>query len=343
MKSSEELMLLLELNNFDITKFKLKKQLEYEDSSNLDLYKYKKYSDLIISHYTFDKEHDYLHRNPLTYQADWGEDVKSLDQFYFTHPDLDGSFTLKEFLELKEFNEVSKESILYDILDTWVEEYREASITKMINLREMINLLPKKNRKYRKPSKGVLLLSILMASIGILLYKNPAVIQPKMFSFIGKFVEQLNQHLYDVPWYSFLGVIAILSIATYAILNRAFSRFIKDVKGEKSKHAQRTFTKWDNDMKKARLKQAGLLEDYVDLVIKPASKTFLDITSLIGPETLMDKFKAYVAMIERKYDWMRKHYSSFMFYLRLLFLFSFILNILFIGVGYALNVGWLNV
>jgi len=33
MKSSEELMLLLELNGYDVKKFKLRKQLEYEEQA----------------------------------------------------------------------------------------------------------------------------------------------------------------------------------------------------------------------------------------------------------------------------------------------------------------------
>ena len=67
MKKSEELMLLLELNGYDISKFKLKKQLEYEKTGNIDLYKHKRYADLLISHYSFSGEKDHLHRNPLTF------------------------------------------------------------------------------------------------------------------------------------------------------------------------------------------------------------------------------------------------------------------------------------
>ena len=89
MKPGEELMLLLELNDFDILKFKLRKQLEYEDSGNSDIYKHKKYSDLIISHYSFKENKDYFHRNPLSYETTWPRSVKSIDQFIFTHPDLD--------------------------------------------------------------------------------------------------------------------------------------------------------------------------------------------------------------------------------------------------------------
>ena len=149
-KSSEELMLLLELNGFDIKKFKLKKQLEYENTGNLQLYKHKKYADLIVCHYSFDEDYDYFHRNPLTYQDSWDKAVNSIDQFYIKHPDLEKEMTLNEFLNLKKFNAINRESILYDVLDNWVEEYREASITQMENLREMVKLLPKKSRKYKK-------------------------------------------------------------------------------------------------------------------------------------------------------------------------------------------------
>ena len=46
-------MLLLELNGYDVKKFKLRKQLEYEETGNMDLYKHKKFADLLISHYSY--------------------------------------------------------------------------------------------------------------------------------------------------------------------------------------------------------------------------------------------------------------------------------------------------
>ncbi len=344
MKPSEELMLLLELNNYDVEKFKLKMQVKYEETGNLDLYKFKKYADLIVSHYLYEENLDYFSRNPLTYRSDWGDDVVSMDQFKVKHTDiLEEEITLKEFLVLKEFNEVNKESILYDILDKWVEEYRESSIRSMENLRHMIIALPKKSRKYHKPSKIMFLLAILIAFVNMLLFKNPATLQPSFVSFISDFVVDWNQLLYDVPWYSLYGVFTILLFVLYAVLNNSFSRLIRDVRGEKNKYAVKTFDKWDNDMKNARLKQSGILEDYVDLVVKKPKKSKLELKTLIGPEILMDKFKNYVKMVEKKYDWMTKNYSRFMTYIRLLFLLAFLFNLGFIGVGFAIMRGLINV
>lgn len=344
MKASEELMLLLELNGFDIKKFKLKKQLEYEKNGNLELYKHKKYSDLIVCHYEFKEDTDFFHRNPLTYQDDWGKEVKSIDQFYVKHPDLDKEMTLQEFLLLKKFNEINRESIIYDVMDNWVEEYREASITQMENLREMVKLLPKKSKKYKKPSKLTFFVSILLAAIIMFLYKSPDALKPSFLGFLNFWVELVDQYvqlLYDVPWYSFLGNVAIFLMIGYAVLNNFMSLYIRDVRSEKNKHAEQTFDKWEQDMKDARLKQAGILEDYVDLVIKKPKKSELEVKSLIGPSKLLDKFKAYVQMVERRYDWMTKYYSTMIRLLRLEYLIAILVYISFFVVGFLMTRGWI--
>lgn len=341
MKPSEELMLLLELNGFDVLKFKLKKQLEYEKTGNMDLYRHKKFQQLLISHYNYEEDSNYVHRNPLTYRASWGKDIQSIDQFYVTHPDLEQEMTLKEFLLMEQFNDINRESILYDILDGWVEEYREASITQMENLRQMIQLLPKKSRKYKKPSKIIFLFSIIFALFGMFLFKSPETLKPSFLPFLGDMVDGYVILLYDVWWYALMGNIAIYMFIIYAVANNFFSRYMRDIRGEKSKHAEKTFDKWDQDMKDERLKQAGILEDYVDLVIKKPEKSMLDINTLVSPEILMDKFKAYVLMIERKYDIMTKYYKTFRLTLALFYIAAFLMFVAFFGVGFALTRGWI--
>jgi len=343
MKPSEELMLLLELNKFDIKKYKLKKQLEYEKTGNIDLYKHKTYADLVVSHYLFEENKDYFHRNPLTYREIWGDDVESIDQFYFKHPELDYEMTVREFMKLESFNEVQKESILYDIFDGWVEEYRDSSITQMENLREMIKLLPKKNKRHKKPGKLSMLFTIILIILLAFLYKNPDSLKPAFLTFTHNIVDGYNGMLYDVPWYSFLGMFTVILTAFYAVFNNFLGRFIRDVRSEKNKHAERTFDKWEVDMKNVRLEQSGLLEDYVDRIIKKPKKTYLEIKKVIGPEILMDKFKRYVTMVEFKYDWMTKNYSKLMKWLRRTLLLSLLFNVVFYVVGFALIRGWIGV
>ncbi len=339
MKKSEELMLLLELNGFDITKYKLKKQLEYEKTGNIDLYKYKKFSDLLMSHYSFQEQTDHFHRNPLTYKEDWGEEVKSIDQFYFRHPELDTEMTLKEFIQMEQFNEVQKESILYDVLDGWVEEYRESSITQMVHLKEMIDKLPKKSKRYRKPGKFSFILGVIFLLFLAFLYKSHESVEG--FPIFGKF---LFGGLYDIllvnDLYSFFGAVTILVTSVFVVSNNFFGRFIKDIRSEKNKHVDRTFKKWEQDLEKKRLKQSGYLEDYVDRVIKDNTKTDLEIKILIGPELLIQKFKNYVQMVQWKYDFMTKYYSLFMSVIAYLFTATLLLNIIFYVLGMGIRGGW---
>ena len=253
--------------------------------------------------------------------------------------------TLKEFLGLKKFNQVNRESILYDVLDNWVEEYRESSITQMENLREMVKLLPKKSKRYKKPSKITFIVSIILALLIMFLYKAPDSLKPtflvSLFAFWGTLVDDYVQLLYDSPWYSFLGNVAIFLMIGYAVLNNFISRYIRDVRSEKNKRAEQTFDKWEQNMKDSRLKQAGILEDYVDVVIKKPKKSELEVKQLIGPSILLDKFKDYVQMIEKRYDWMTKYYKTMFRLLRLEYLVAVIVYFSFFIVGFAMIRGWI--
>ena len=341
MTHGEELMLLLELNGYDVEKYRLKKQLEFETTGNLDLYKKKKLSDLLISHYTFHDDENYLYRNPLTYQKDWNLEIQSLDEFHVKHPDLTKDMTLKEFIQDPNFNDIGKESILYDILDKWVEEYREASITEMANLRRMIALMPKKIKKQKKPSKILFVISLIMALLIIFVYQSPASLQIAVFPFITPIIEGIVTQLYNVTWYSFLGVFTIFILLLYAVTNNFFTKFIKDVIGEKNKNADRTFQKWEKDMEKKRIEQSGVLEDYVEKTMQNKTITALDINLLTGPRDLMQRLKDYVRNVEARYDNMTKNHRRFMRYMLLAYILGFLGFVAFFVIGYALSRGWM--
>jgi hypothetical protein len=174
-------------------------------------------------------------------------------------------------------------------------------------------------------------------------FKSPETITGGLFAFMEGFITHINGLLYDVPWYSFLGWFTILLTGFFAVFNNFLARFIKDVRSEKNKHAERTFDKWEEDMKKVRLQQSGQLEDYVDRLIKNPKKSFYDIKTIIGPELLMDKFKRYVTMVENKYDWMTKNYKKLMRWLFRTFLLMGLFNIAFYLIGFASRGGWINV
>lgn len=336
MKSGEELMLLLELNGYEVKKYRLKKQLEFEKTGNSNLYKHKKLSNLLLDHYTYVENTDYYKRNPLTYNEFWANDAMSIDDFYVTHPDIEGTVTLKHFLDDDTYNDISRESILYDIFDNWVEEYREASITNMENLREMITLLPKKNNKYRKPSRIAFIISILLASITVLIYKNPEIVRVKLIPALNDNAMFINDLLHKSSLYSFLGVLSIMSLVIYAILSNLVKRLLVSTRLEKNKKVMKIFNKWDKDIQTLRLDQSGFLEDYVDQVMNNKDNSEFKIIHLGKPEILLLKLKEYVRKVEFRFDWSKKNYSKVSQVLRILFIGAIVFNILFYVIGFLM-------
>ncbi|MEC9484736.1 MAG: hypothetical protein UMR38_02525 [Candidatus Izemoplasma sp.] len=334
MTSGEELMLLLELNNYDITKYRIKKFLEFDqDFHDVSLVNQRTLKDLLVTYYTYDSSKDARYKNPLAYQSSWPMQIDTIDKFYVSHVDLDKPMTLKAFIELDTFEPLTKESILYDIFDRWIEAYRNASIQQMEDLETLVELLPKKIKKQRKPSFLAFILTVLLGLFLALLYQSPESLTPAMFPFLEGMVRRLNGLLYEQPWYSLFGVVTIFLLFTHAIANVFFKRFIKDVRGEKSKYAKRMFTKWKDDMENARLKQSGILEDYVETVMKDPKQSGLDMAVLAGPEKLLDKFKNYVRSINNRFDKMTKYHKRFMRYLRILLFLSLLATIGFIAIG----------
>ena len=177
-----------------------------------------------------------------------------------------------------------------------------------------------------------------------MLFKSPETLKPSFLgflNFLGELVDNYVELLYESFWYALLGQAAIYLFIIYAVLNNALTRYIRDIRGEKNKHAEKTFDKWEQNMKDKRLVQAGILEDYVDLVIKKPKKSDLDVKSLIGPGLLLDKFKAYVQMIEKRFDWMTKYYSLLFLVIRLVYVVAFIVYVTFFLTGFAMIRGWI--
>jgi hypothetical protein len=341
MKPSEKLMLLLELNGYDITKFKLKKQFEYEKNGNNDLYKHSDYADLVVSHYQFENEDDYRHENPLKYNDSWSSSVSSIDEFYFQHPELYSDMTIKEVSELDSMNKEKKEQVIKDAIEGWTEEYKVSTTLQMEHLKQMVQLLPKKNKTYRRPGKLSVYIFIITLLLMAFLYRSPEFLMPSFLPLTHSFVTNFNQLLYSYDMFSLAGFITILFTTFYIVFNNALSRYIRDVSNVKNNHAKRVFKKWGKDLAKARVAQEKQLKGYASVAAK--GKTKLDLKPLVTPERKLGKYKWYVAMINRRYDWMTKHYKTLRRWLRRTLLLASLMNVGFIIFGFGLLGGWINV
>jgi len=342
MKPSEKLILMLELNNYNIDNIILKKQIECKKSRNLDLHNYNNYSDLIIYEYLYEDNEDYTVRNPLSYKTDLWKEVESLDQLVVKHPDVGKKLSIKDFLSIEIFSDSEKKDILNGIMKSWVNDYRETTSKNLKDLQRLFFIITK-NDKYKKPSKVALIVGFLFLLFNIVLFTMPQIFQFKLIPSLSDYIDSWNQLLQNTPIYTGYGAFVILLFALYAFQSYSLFRRIKGIMREKESSVIRKIYKWDIDMEKAISKQSRKLEKYVDLVIKKPDKSRLDLKTLSNTEILQDKYKLYVKKTEKKYAWMSKNYNKNLKRLRVLY-FSFMLfDLIFIGLAYVIIRGLINV
>lgn len=343
MRPSEKLILMLELNNYDIDNLFLKKQVESEKSGNMDLHKYNKYSDLIVCNYLYEENMDYTSRNPMSYRVGSWDDIESLDQLVIKHPDVGKQLTIKEFLSIEIFSVTEKRNILSDVTHTWLDEYREARSNSLKNIQELFFITTKVNIKYRKPSKVVFIILFILALFNTILFVRPQILQNQIFSSFSNFINSWSQLLHDTPIYSGFAVFTLLLFILYAYQNYTLLSKIRGVMIEKTSNVVRKIYNWDIEMKKVMAKNDKLLEKYVSKVLKKPERSRLEIKKLNGFEILLDKYRLYVQKVERKYYWMNKNYIKKVKYYRVTYISFILIELAFISLAFAIIRGLINV
>jgi len=257
MLPSEKLMLFLELNEVDVSDYLIRRQVEIKDSSQYGAYKINSIKKLLEFIYEENTNLENL-KNPLAYQNKRSHDIEFLEFIKVSHPDLEKKMPLYEFLKLTSFNIIQKESILFDVLDEYVSDYRE-STNALMNIYEQMTLqLPSKQKRYKKPSFIKFLIALFLSIFLLLVYQNSS----SAFTLgIGYNIHQL---MIELPWYNTILFITTFLFVFYAVASNIFVQFIKNINKEKKIAVKKYFKKWNAKLDQKRLKQAGLLEDYVD-------------------------------------------------------------------------------
>lgn len=344
MKASEKLILMLDLNNYNIDNLFLKKQIESEKTGNLDLHKCNRYSELIICDYLHEHNEDYTRSNPFSYKNDlWGE-VKSLDQLIIKHPDVGKKLSIKDFLSIEIFSGNEKRNILNDVTDNWLEEYKKARTKSLNNLQELFFITTKdKNNYYRKPRKIAIIIGLLLSLFNIVLFIRPQMLQFGLDSSFTNYIDSWNQLLHDNPLYSVFGAFTILMFTLYTYKNYSLTRRIRSIVKEKTSNVLKRIYKWETELNKVISKQSKKLKKYVDLVLKKPERSSFELKKLNDQSALLVKYRTYVKKVERKYYWINKNYSVKIKRLRIIY-FSFILcDVVFIALAYAIIRGLINV
>lgn len=339
MKPSEKLLLLLELNEFDVSSIRIKKQLEYEQNGNVDIYRYYKLTDIISNHYEFQNS-DILRRNPLNYHPSWKKTVKSLDQFFITHPEIGDGVTLKEFINAKQVAPEDRERVIHEVIEGWIDESRNLQDAKIQALNDVVSLIQSEDKAYKKPSRFLLLLSFLFVVVGAFITLVPQFIDVSFATDMVPFLEDYITVTNSTSWFLYLGYGATGLLLLYFVSNILYSRSIKS----KTKFdTDKLFDTLDRDLKYQQFLQSKAFNEYVKLVIKKPHKSTLKIPTLLAPNNLVSDIKNRIMAMVHKFDVMSKKYSSKMSLIKWMFILGFLAFLGFAVIGYGVIGGYVNV
>jgi hypothetical protein len=339
MKPSEKLLLLLELNGFDVSNIRIKKQLEYEQNGNVNIYRYYKFSDIIESHYEYENS-DILNRNPLNYHSSWKKTAKSIDQFFIVHPEIGPGVTLKEFINAKQIDPEERERIIHEIIEGWIDESRNLQGAKIQAITDAVSIMSAEDQVFKKPSRFLMLIAFLFAIVMALITVVPLFVD---VSVVTDAVPYLNDYIAltnTTSWYLYLGY-GVLGISLiYAILNLSYSRSIKK---KTTIDTDKLFDRLDRDLKYQQFLQSKEFNEYVKLVIKKPHKSALKITNVLAPNIFVADIKAKIMDMMNKYDGLSRKYSRQMSFIKWMFILAFLAFIGFAGIGYGVIGGYVSV
>lgn len=306
MNDGDKLMLLFEMLGNDVSKYKFKRQLEFEEYGNTDLYKTKTLEGMLLKCRN-KVDSDYYSKNPLTYTTHWQMEDRSLLNFYIKHPDIVGSITFGQLLKSDAYTEIMKESIIYDVCDAWVQEYRDFCYYRMKNIDTMFELLPE-HKKYSPPFFLFKWGSLFLIVILLWIFNNPSLLN------IG-IISNMNEPLAYNVTYNLVGILAILSLVVYLVVASAIGKIVRDIRKDKKLKKDKVFADLDEKVQLKRLNQSTVLEKFITDYFNKEEDLIFDISLFAGPEKHMRKAVLYTRAVERRYDYMTRYYGGIKFIL----------------------------
>jgi hypothetical protein len=329
LNKADELMVFLEMNGYDVSKYCYKKQLFDNDFGNLSAVDGNTLEEVLIS-LKDTKDNDLLNSNPLVYLSLWEktkrkEETIELGDFYINNPRITERMTLQELIDNPTIKEDIKIHVIQDQLLKWNHEYKKFVKRTIYIANEWMELMTREVEYFKMPSIINIILSILGFFI-ILFTINPVVFDFSVY----------NDAFMNSGFFLFFVFFLILLFGNVIYSNDQFRRILKQVKYKDYKVFQ---SKKDKTLN--RLNE--VLVDYDEIIYRDSLiskkdffkrfKVILTINQFLSntKKELLDFENKYIFII-RKYH---KKMDKILFYRYLI-----IINILiYLVLGFLLGKG----
>lgn len=331
MTSGEELMVFLEMNGYNITKYKLKKQLSQVKRGQISLMNKNSLQEFLLEYYN-SEDVSILHTNPLIYLELWNkqkiekEKVNIFD-FFIEHPRIESVMTLQSFIDDATIKEEIKRRILNEIINKWVRDYKEYTKAIVDNTNEWADAMMKDVEYYRIPT---MYKTIGIALVFIILFLS-------YFSNLS-FFKIYHQAIVQTQWFNVYFIIVFVLAAVYVIRTDLFRKKVKNVKVTWKKHIVKQENKIDKQLDKFAFEFENLIENDELISRRKVLKNFTLVESI---NTKIKALKKHIFNYEKSFNNVLCKYESRLHSKDVSFFTIFFIFVIYLMLGFVLSKGWM--
>ena len=110
-----------------------------------------------------------------------------------------------------------------------------------------------------------------------------------------------------------------------------------------SNNTDKLFDKLESDLKYQQFLQSKAFNEYVNLVMKKPNKSSSKIVSFLSPNLLVTEVKRKITNISQRVDKLGRSYPKMMMVIKWMFILSFVGLLAYVGIGFAVIGGYINV
>lgn len=300
MTATEELLVFLELNGYDVNKFKYQMQLTKELQGNTNLLQQNTIQNFLEEYYSSTKV-DLLHSNPFIYTVLWEQkkvdkEKVSIEDFYITHERVEEDLTIYQFVNDQTIKDDIKIRILSDQITKWIREYKSYIKRSLFVQNEWLELMTREVEYQQTPPITKLIIAIVTFLLVIITLSPPFM---ESAIYLDAIMNQFWFMLYTILFVGFI----LITISKYDHYRQKFKR----VKGKEYTSFQK---KRQNILTTLETVEIDLntLIDQDEIVPK---KVFIKrINRIIKINNKISRYKNDVIFFESIYLFVIKHYIS---------------------------------
>lgn len=331
MTSGEELMIFLEMNGYDITKYKIKKQLTCFRTGNISLMHKQTLEDFLLSYYNT-KDLDVLLTNPLIYLDLWknlkrDKDKVDIFDFHITHPRIEEETTLQGFMDDATIKEDIKNRILKEVVKQWVKEYKEYLDATTKNINTWTEVMMKDIEYFRVPTIYKTIGISLVFAVLLITYLSP--------------ISSLNfyrQALVDHIWFNVFYIVPFLLSVMYIVRTDLFRKKVKDVKSTWHSKNLKIEQSIDKTLEKFDFEFESLIQNDEIINRRQVQKKLSKINTI---KDYLNKLYKQVFSLEKDYNKVLNKYEFRLHFKDVFFYIIISLSVIYLLMGFVLSKGWI--